>query len=480
MFMSTTLRITIASICLLALGFHHMIGQLLERVERQYLEAAEEPMVDVAHLLAVLMEATLKPDGTLDVSLLQGGMARVPERDIQAKIYDVLKTSLDMNVYIADVTGTCVYDSRGVETGQNLMARRDVNLTLKGQYGARSSRLDEKDDRSSVMYVGAPIRHDGKVVGAISIIKPQRSMFGFVAETQRVIRSIGWGMYWLLAAAGVVLTWWLLRPLRKLTAYAEKIALGERPQMPRLGGNEAAKLGKAFDHMRDALEDRNYVETYVQSLTHEMKSPVAAIRGAVELASEASTPPEQRARFLENIQAEAGRMQRIIDRLLALSEIESRKALNQRQLINLSSLVGDIVDGMRPAFEVRNVYLQLETEPNVMIRGDAMLLEMAVDNLLQNALDFSPAKSTAALRVYRESGKAWVQVTDQGPGIPDYALARVFERFYSLQHPATGRKSSGLGLCFVLEAAKLHGGEASVKNRTDSTGVSARLNLPIA
>jgi two-component system sensor histidine kinase CreC len=73
-----------------------------------------------------------------------------------------------------------------------------------------------------------------------------------------------------------------------------------------------------------------------------------------------------------------------------------------------------------------------------------------------------------------------VQVTDQGPGIPDYALARVFERFYSLQHPATGRKSSGLGLCFVLEAAKLHGGEASVENRTDSTGVSASLHLPVA
>ena len=477
--LSTTLQVTLASLGLLAVGFYYLIDRLLERVERQYLEAAEEPMVDAANVLAGLLEATLKADGTLDVAAFEKGFRVALERQLNARIYLVDKNKVEMGAYVVNADGVCVFDSSGIETGRNLMSYRDVALTFAGHYGARSSRVDEKDDRSSVMFVAAPVRHEGRVAGVVSVFKPQRSMFEFIARTRSVIRVMGWGMFGLISAGVVLLSVWLLRPIGKLTSYAKAVTAGQRVPLPKLGALEAATLGRAFEGMRDALEDRNYVETYVQSLTHEMKSPIAAIRGAAELAAEDHTPPEARNRFLGNIRVETERMQRIIERLLALAEIESRKTLQRKTNFNLGTLVHQVCEGLQPAFVARGINLRCQSEINVMVSGDPMLLEMAVDNLLQNALEFSSPNTQVEVNVRLADGSAEVVVEDEGPGIPDYALSRVFERFYSLQHPATGRKSSGLGLCFVKEAAQLHGGTAHIENRRDHRGVSAVLRVRV-
>lgn len=477
--MSTTLRVIVASLVVLAAGFYYLIDSLLKRVERQYLEAAEEPMVDAANLLAGLLEASLNESGGMDVEVLRQAWLRMPERRIHARIYDIVKTTMDMDVYVVDRDGLCLFDSRGREEGNQLLSRRDVALTLSGSYGARSSREVTEDDRTSVMFVGAPVRFEGQIIGAVSVIKPQYSMFEFIRQTQQAIRTTGWSIFGAVGLVVVFLSWWLLRPLQALGAYAEAIARGERARLPALSGSEAVALGRSFEAMRDALEDRSYVETYVQSLTHEMKSPVAAIRGAVELAAEPEVKLEDRDRFLNHIRAESGRMQRIIDRLLALSEIESRKTLDKPEMVNFATIVRDACESLRPAFDARRIQLKVDAALNAMVRGDAMLLEMAVDNLLQNALDFSPEGGVVPVRVSKNpGGQVSVQVQDEGPGVPDYALPRVFERFYSLSHPSSGRKSSGLGLCFVREAAELHHGEASLVNRQDRTGAVATLSLP--
>ena len=113
--------------------------------------------------------------------------------------------------------------------------------------------------------------------------------------------------------------------------------------------------------------------------------------------------------------------------------------------------------------------------------GESFLLESALHNLLQNAIDFSPAGGAIRIRVAPDAAAqtAAITVEDDGPGIPDYALPRLFERFYSLARPGSGRKSSGLGLCFVREAAALHRGSIHVKNRTDIPGTRAVLRLPL-
>ncbi len=331
------------------------------------------------------------------------------------------------------------------------------------------------------MFVSAPIRRNGHIAGVVSVSKAQRSLFAFRDETRLWIRTVGLTYFGAVAVGAYLVVTLFSRPIRRLTAYAHAVARGERAAPPPGGSGEAATLARAFEEMREALENRAYVENYVQTVTHEMKSPVAAIRGAAELLHE-EMPAERRAKFLTNIQAEARRLQNIIDRLLALSALESRKKLDHPAEVPLADLAHAVCAQLQPAAEAAGLRLDLTCEGQPKALGESFLLESALHNLLQNAIDFSPDGSVIRVRVAADATgeTAAIIVEDEGPGIPDYALPRLFERFYSLARPGTGRKSSGLGLCFVREAAALHQGSIQVENRTDTRGTRATLHLPLS
>jgi two-component system sensor histidine kinase CreC len=473
---SATSRILLGFLVFLAAGLYAFHEQLTKRVEREYLKAAEEAMVDVAQLFAARLETeTFAPTG------LRQEWDAARHRVFAAQIYHLTKTTLDMNLYVTDERGIVVFDSDGGRAeGQNFRTQRDVALTLAGGYGARSTQLDRADPDSSVMYVAAPIRRDGRIAGVVSVSKAQRSLFAFRDETRLWMRTLGLILFGVIAVGTYLVVTLFSRPIRRLTDYAHAVARGERVVPPRGGSPEAATLGRAFEEMRDALENRAYVENYVQTMTHEMKSPVAAIRGAAELLHE-DMPAERRGKFVANIQAEARRLQNIIDRLLALSALESRKKLEHPETVALADLARAVCAGLQPGAEARGLRLDLTCEGQPEVLGESFLLESALHNLLQNAIDFSPDGGAIRIHVASDAAaqEATITVEDDGPGIPDYALPRLFERFYSLQRPGTGRKSSGLGLCFVREAAALHGGSIEVANRSGTTGTRATLRLPL-
>src|SRR5690606_8943751 len=132
-----------------------------------------------------------------------------------------------------------------------------------------------------------------------------------------------------------------------------------------------------------------------------------------------------------------------------------------------------------PSLASVGVELQLELPPQPLrANGDRFLLRQALTNLVDNALAFAPRGSTVQLSLRVEAGQAVLRVLDRGPGVPDYALERVFERFYSLARPDGRPRSSGLGLPFVREVARLHGGQARLANR-DGGGAEAGLSLPL-
>jgi two-component system sensor histidine kinase CreC len=217
--------------------------------------------------------------------------------------------------------------------------------------------------------------------------------------------------------------------------------------------------------MRDALEGRQHAERYTQVLAHEVKAPLAAIRGAAELLEE-EMPAEQRRKFMANIRGEAARIQQIVERLLELSSLEARKALRQTEPMAVAGLIDEVSDAMRPAFEGARVNLIREAV-DAQVTGERVLLREALVNLVQNALDFSPSGAVVRLKASRETNRILFTVEDEGPGVPDYAKARVFERFYSLPRPGSTRKSTGLGLALVREIAHLHGGDAMLENRPE-------------
>jgi two-component system sensor histidine kinase CreC len=166
-------------------------------------------------------------------------------------------------------------------------------------------------------------------------------------------------------------------------------------------------------------------------------------------------------------------MQRIVERLFELSTVEAKKALSRPERMKTGELVDEAFGGVRPAFEAAGVRLTSTGETKAEFVGERFLLRQALANLLQNALDFSPPDGCVELRSIQESGRIAFIVEDEGPGVPDYALGRVFERFYSLPRPLSGQKSTGIGLSLVREIARLHGGDASLGNRPEGKGARA-------
>lgn len=477
--MSLTSRLLFGFALIAGVGFWLMMDQVLDRVERQYLEAAEEPMVDMANVLAEVLETQVNQDGKLDTEALRTAFEGVKKRQFTAKIYGVAKTQVDMDAYVTDAQGTVLFDSMHPETVGEKRERRDITLTLAGRYGARSTREDESDENSSIMFVAAPIRWKGQTIGVVSVAKPQRSTFAFRDETKWwLARTIG-SLVLCMVLGAFLLARWTTRPIRRLTDYARSITRGERPPVPKLHGSEMKTLGDAFEKMRDSLENRESVEQYVQTLTHELKSPVAAIRGAAELMQETTMPAEQRGKFLRNVQSESLRLQDLLDRILALASLEKQKALEEPREVDLSCIAREVCDHFTPLFTQRRLKPDCWIQDDVKVRGDAFLLQTALTNLVQNAADFSPDGGVVSIGLKTVDDRVCFIIEDEGPGLPDYAQQRVFERFYSLPRPHNGKKSSGLGLCFVREAALLHGGTVELENRDGDKGARAVFAVPV-
>ncbi|HBR94613.1 MAG TPA: two-component system sensor histidine kinase CreC [Opitutae bacterium] len=474
---SLTNRILI-SLALMALaGFAVLLNPILDRVERQYLEATEEPMVDVAEILAALLSnqgghAILAPEAW------RSGMESVKAKPLNAKIYNLMKDKVLMDFYITDAAGRLIYDSGTVgQVGEDFSIYLDVARTLRGEYGARSSRLDEADPTSSVMYVGAPIVNDGEIIGVLTVYKPQRSMLLFIIETKQRLIRLGLLAVGLVLLLGWLLSKWVTQPLRRLTAYAAAVSRGERPPAPVMPGRHLRILGESTEAMREALENRKYVESYVQSLTHEMKSPIAGIRGAAELLQE-DLPAAKRTQFLANIELESARLQNLVDQLLALASLENRTELGDPVEIELGALIRRIVNHHESSRLNKKIHFELQLSDECRVEGELFLLETALNNLLQNAIDFSPLEGRIEIRAWLEARQVVISICDEGPGIPEFALERIFDRFYSLPRPHSERRSSGLGLCFAREAVELHRGSLQVGNREDQAGAEAVIRLP--
>ncbi|MBI4558194.1 MAG: two-component system sensor histidine kinase CreC [Candidatus Hydrogenedentes bacterium] len=470
-------RLFAAFLILVAAGFYALTDWIRDDLRPRYLATMEESMVDTATLLSSLIAHEVKA-GEIYVDDLSVAFVSAQQRRFAAKIYEFTKTQLSMRVYITDRKGTVIFDSdHGKDEGKDYSQWNDVIRTMRGEYGARATRMDPNDVTTEVLYVAAPIKVNDEILGVLTVGKPSGSVALFLDTAQRKITLAGVVAALAVLLLGIVISSWITWPIQKLTRHAQAIRDGKRAPAPKLGKSEIGTLGAAFEEMRNALEGKQYVEDYVQTLTHQMKSPLSAIRGAAELLNE-NLPPDQRRQFLENLRSETGRIQDLIDRMLQLSALENRKELRDIEDINLQELVAEVVEELSPVLSGKQLQVARINANPVVVKGERFLLRQAVCNLLQNAVDFSPPNGSISVRVQALDGQAVIRILDDGPGIPDYALDKIFERFYSLRRPDTGKKSSGLGLTFVKQVADLHSGSATIENRPEG-GVQATLTLPV-
>lgn len=435
-----------------ALGFCVLMSLVLRDVRRHTMESMRRTLSDVAQMLAAAAESGRENDG--DASWVQ----RVP--------IAAARRSAGVRVFITDEAGNVLVDSGERDRGRH--------YTLPPQ-GSAVGASGESTVENNELRAWAPVRGLGGVHGYVGVTRPLESAVAEIARARWRLVAYGAAVASVMLIAG----WWiaqrLTHSLEKLTRYVGSMAEGQRAEPPISRATEVTALTKAFERMRQTLEGKAYVERYTQALAHELKAPLAAIRGAVELLQE-ELPPEERRRFLRNLDAESERIGTIVERLLELSAVEARHGRIEAAEVELLSIVREVIGSMRISADQRRVRIDVRGEP-IVVQGERFLLARAVANLVQNAIDFSPESGCVRVSVSVASTAVDVVVEDEGEGIPDFARERIFERFYSLPRAHSGRKSTGLGLSFVREVAALHGGTITVVNGAAS-GVRAVLKLP--
>nr|WP_298114165.1 two-component system sensor histidine kinase CreC [uncultured Pseudomonas sp.] len=467
------IRIFLVYFLFVGLAGYFVLSTVMDEIRPGVRQSTEETLVDTANLLAEFLRDDLKA-GDLSESRLHEVLRAYGKRQPQANIWGLEKNQINHRIYVTDAQGIVLLDSAGDAVGQDYSRWNDVYLTLRGKYGARSTPQDGEDPDSSVMYVAAPIKDGEQIIGVVSVAKPNRALQPYIERSQRRLSWLGAGLIGLGLLVGGLLSWWLSGSLRRLTRYAQAVSEGRRAELPALRGGELAQLAEAVERMRTELEGKAYVERYVHTLTHELKSPLAAIRGAAELL-QGEMPSEQRQRFVANIDQESARMQQLIERLLHLALVEQRQGLEEQVAVPLHELVESLLQAQMARIEGAGLQVENRLAADLKVRGERFLLRQALANLLDNALDFTPPGGSIRFDAVLHDGHIELRLFNQGDAIPDYALARLSERFYSLPRPGSGRKSTGLGLNFVEEVMQLHGGELYVAN-VDG-GVEARLSL---
>jgi len=460
----------------LSLGFLGIAQWIRGEMRISHSQSVEEILVDAAHLVSAWIEERgLTPESMKELgSILQ----RYKSHPIRAPIQNFHKTSSTLDFYVTDQKGQVIYSSKPGEIGKDFSQWNDVIRTLRGEYGARSSRIDPKDPKSSIHYVAAPIKINNEIAGVVTIYKTEQSTLLFLDRAlNRMFMGGVLAVLALVIFGGLVLLW-ITFPLERLRQYAIDISEGRRSQAPQSGVREIKHLTDAFEKMRVALEGKKTIEKYTQSLTHEMKSPLTAIKGAAEICLE-EMDSKQRAIFLSNIIEETDRSHAILEKLLKIASLEAKSGLDSPESFNLKECLEQVQSSLMGFWKPRNIEVEIRGDSNLHLFGERFLLFQSFKNLIQNSIEFSPDDSKVLVLFEANENQMRIAIEDQGAGIPAFALEKVFDKFFSLERPATKSKSTGLGLSFVKEVVQLHEGTISITSPTaGERGTQVQILMP--
>lgn len=218
---------------------------------------------------------------------------------------------------------------------------------------------------------------------------------------------------------------------------------------------------------------------FVANISHELKTPIGALSILSEAVQSAKSDPEAVTKFAARMQNETKRLSDLVQAIINLSRLQDSDPLQVPQELHVSDLISEAVDQCQTTSEARNIWVSVTDESDAVVLGDREQLIMALHNLIENAINYSPEKTKVSLTTKVENDIVEISIADQGIGIPEEELERIFERFYRVD-PARSRETggTGLGLSIVKHVATNHGGEVKVWS-SPTVGSTFALRLPI-
>jgi signal transduction histidine kinase len=302
----------------------------------------------------------------------------------------------------------------------------------------------------------------------------------------------------LACLAGLLLARRISRPLGKLASAARAVAGGDLAQtVPEDKGiSELALLGRAFNTMTASLRQADLAKTaFISDVSHELRTPLTVIKGTIETLQDGALDDlAARGPFLDSMNRETERLIRLVNDLLVLTRADAGALNLQLRPVDLGELARSRCAALQPAASQRQVRLKVTADSQkaregpATVMGDADRLAQVLDNLLDNAIRYSPPGGEVIVAFCREGEQLACRVSDAGPGIPEKHLPLIFERFYRAD-PArergqssvhrSGEGGSGLGLAIVRGLVLAHGGRVSASS-VEGQGTTITFWLPAA
>ena len=358
----------------------------------------------------------------------------------------------------------------------------EIREALAGRYGART-RISPGGRRSVTLYGALPVWDGGRVVGAVQVSQSTARLFRALDQTRLGIFQVFLASVAVAVVLSLLVSTTIVRPLRRLRDESHAILDRRGRIRRRFGGSrrrdEIGELARDLEELTRRLEDHaRFTESFAADLGHELKNPLASIRSAGEVLADLDTPAERR-RFLDIVQREVARMEHLLAASRELARIDAGIETEERRIVELAPLLASIVEGYR--LRSPDVRIELAAGPvPTRVRVAPERLTSVVENVLDNALSFSPPDGTVRILLGRREGHAVLTVTDDGPGLPPGAEELVFARFYTYR-PGQGKSDGHAGLGLALVKATVEGYGGTVAAATGPAGGAViSIALPLA
>jgi len=455
-------KIILVAFTVVALPIYFLNSYTIRSFDKFTSKALEEEMISQAFMLGEQYKAmVLRNHGTV-------------RQERETEFADVLRgysERFQSRLQVLSPKGIVLFDSDPDSlAGADFSGRKEIaNIIAGGGYKA-AWRLT--GDRKHVFYyVPVAIREDGRLAGIAYVShhtgQITKAIKKMVAD-QRLAMLTALGFAAVMAA---VVAQTMTRRLRRLTCATMDYAQGNATLELKVGGrDEISELAGAVGHMAGEIEKRNtYNRDFISTVTHELKTPVTAIKGAAEVLEQGAVDDESvRAKFLSNIQFEADRLTRMVGELGELTRLDSELMCGRKEKVEYTQCVREMLDRLLPTFDHEHAEFQaLIPEDKIPVMIVPGRIEQVLSNLLENAFRYTPAAGKVVVTIERAQGrKVRTTVSDTGCGISPLNLDKVFDRFFTTE-PKTVAKDygTGLGLAIARSIVENHQGTIVVESQ---------------
>ncbi|WP_430883064.1 sensor histidine kinase [Fusibacter sp. JL216-2] len=367
---------------------------------------------------------------------------------------------LDARILILNEHGRVQLDSYDKMVGRNFKHLLEVSTALQGMTAAE---LYKTQELGNIMYVTVPITERHDIIGSVLISASAEHIF---TNIKTVIQKI-----LVLSLLGILITGIVSfifadifsAPIERMTEVVRAITRGQHDRRVYVRGNdELANLGNAFNLMLTRLEQVDERrKQFVSNASHELRTPMASIKIISEtLLSQEAWDESVYREFLGDIDQEVTRLNKIIDSLLYLVDIEKKELQLEYQITYMNYLVENVVKQLKPLADKKNIRVHFDDFEKIQIEIDKGKIQQCIINILGNAIKYTPDGGQVDVDLYRVKENVIVRITDTGIGIPEEDLPHIFERFHRVDKAqARNTGGTGLGLAIAQQIVNLHQGQ---------------------